>query len=153
MPEEAPNVPDATGRREELELTAAEPIIIEDDLVPEVVKVQFMWAVETFRRTDAEESGRPVYRSRGSLDGHGGLRLRYNSQHSSGCWEIGGSSGPLYRMDTAASSPLSFVGKCQWKRVHGGRPIFITVGVSHTAEADEPSGWIEPALLAQERKW
>eukprot|EP00435_Cladocopium_sp_Y103_P034819 s505_g9.t1 len=50
---------------------------VQDFSIPDLVTVEFRWGTETFFRTEDRTHGRYVYRSRGTLDGKGGLRLQY----------------------------------------------------------------------------
>ncbi|CAK9033908.1 unnamed protein product [Durusdinium trenchii] len=120
---------------------------------PAVVTVQFRWATETFLRTEDRAHGRHIYRSRGTLDGKGGLRLQYQkSESENGGWEISGSQGKcLYRLITDAESPADFLGSQTWARAFG-EPTQLVVMQKHRAEI-EPGGWIEPGLLAFDRSW
>ncbi|CAE7939528.1 unnamed protein product, partial [Symbiodinium sp. KB8] len=91
--------------------------------------------------------GRHVYRSRGALDGKGGLRLQYEKSETAGAWEITSSAGRcLYRLKGNAASPADFIGRRSWDRSYGGECVLV---VMQKAEADvEPGGWIEGGLLA-----
>ncbi|CAL1163407.1 unnamed protein product [Cladocopium goreaui] len=131
---------------------------VQDFSIPDLVTVEFRWGTETFFRTEDRTHGRYIYRSRGTLDGKGGLRLQYQMSKSeiderddSG-WEICGSQGKcLYRLQTDAASPGDFLGSQTWAR---GDRSSITLVVMQKARADiEPGGWIEGGLLAFDRRW
>ncbi|CAE8590862.1 unnamed protein product [Polarella glacialis] len=116
---------------------------------PPEVTVQFRWAVETFRRTDLVEGARVVYRSRGTVDGKGGLKLSY--QETTAAWEVSSSSGGcLYRLPGNFASPADFVGSRSWQRSYGGECNLIVMQKVHV---EEDSGWLEPGLLAFDRPY
>mmetsp|Transcript_18389 Transcript_18389/g.53430 ORF Transcript_18389/g.53430 Transcript_18389/m.53430 type:complete len:168 (-) Transcript_18389:171-674(-) len=116
---------------------------------PPAVTVQFIWGTETFRRTDRVECGRFVYKTRGTVDGKGGLILGY-AEHEGGCWELGSiSGGCLYRFQTDAKTPAGLVGCRPWTRRSGGGTCNIVV----MQRAAETNGWVDPALLAFDRRW
>mmetsp|Transcript_30761 Transcript_30761/g.56076 ORF Transcript_30761/g.56076 Transcript_30761/m.56076 type:complete len:227 (+) Transcript_30761:37-717(+) len=120
---------------------------------PPIVTVQFKWGVETFTQTDIIECERFVYRSRGSLDGRGGLKLSYSAPvdgATTGCWQLGSpSGGVLYRIENDGMTPAALLGNLPWKRAYGG-VVHITV-MRKTEEAQESAGWIDPPLLAGDK--
>merc|ERR1712107_850143 len=104
---------------------------------------------ETMKRTKQVRCGRYVYKSRGSLDGRGGIELSYNDENN-GCWEIGGpSSGCLYRLEAKCVTPEGILGDRIWTRSYGG-DIHIIICVS---VATDNGGWIDPALLCFDRSY
>eukprot|EP00928_Gymnodinium_smaydae_P008462 TRINITY_DN13083_c0_g4_i1.p1 TRINITY_DN13083_c0_g4~~TRINITY_DN13083_c0_g4_i1.p1 ORF type:complete len:196 (-),score=39.54 TRINITY_DN13083_c0_g4_i1:180-722(-) len=116
---------------------------------PPAVTVQFMWGTQTFHRTDTQQSGRHVYRARGTLDGKGGLTLAYRESESEesapGFWELGNSSGScLYRLRTAALTPSELIGTMPWERSVGGGSVNIVMMQSVSVES---GGWVDPGLL------
>mmetsp|Transcript_28056 Transcript_28056/g.74130 ORF Transcript_28056/g.74130 Transcript_28056/m.74130 type:complete len:182 (-) Transcript_28056:76-621(-) len=117
---------------------------------PQAVSVQFPWGTDTFRATPEEKCGRFVYKTRGSIDGKGGLTLSFTDEHG-GCWELGGSTGTLYRRHGVDRSPSELIGYNEWQRSVGGGIIWITV--MRSASSSTTGGWIDPALLAFDRKW
>mmetsp|Transcript_84770 Transcript_84770/g.263727 ORF Transcript_84770/g.263727 Transcript_84770/m.263727 type:complete len:159 (-) Transcript_84770:14-490(-) len=117
---------------------------------PPAVTVQFRWGIQTFQRTERMQCGRYVYQARGSVDGKGGLTLGYSEQ-GGGSWELGSSSGGcLYSFQTNAVTPAALVGNHPWERRAGGGTSHIIVMQS---AATESGGWIDPALLAFDKKW
>eukprot|EP00811_Abedinium_folium_P008252 NODE_17624_length_933_cov_10.362283.p2 GENE.NODE_17624_length_933_cov_10.362283~~NODE_17624_length_933_cov_10.362283.p2 ORF type:complete len:224 (-),score=64.90 NODE_17624_length_933_cov_10.362283:262-846(-) len=126
---------------------------------PEAFSVQLMWGVETMTRQPYARCGRFVYKSRGSVDGRGGIELSYaaggqggegGEGDAGGSWEIGGpSSGCLYRIRSDALTPQALIGRLPWTRSYGG-VIYLTLVVS---AATQSGGWIDPQLLAFNKKW
>ncbi|CAK0822184.1 unnamed protein product [Prorocentrum cordatum] len=114
---------------------------------PPALQVQFAWAAQLFQRTEVLSFGRHVYRTRGSLDGLGGLTLSY-SMRQGGSWELGSPSGGcLYHFRSDAETPTVLVGCHPWSRVPSG-VCHITVG--QRAEVEELCGWVDPGLFALE---
>eukprot|EP00931_Biecheleriopsis_adriatica_P120235 TRINITY_DN95350_c0_g1_i1.p1 TRINITY_DN95350_c0_g1~~TRINITY_DN95350_c0_g1_i1.p1 ORF type:complete len:179 (+),score=25.58 TRINITY_DN95350_c0_g1_i1:38-574(+) len=120
-------------------------------LGPAVMKVQFRWAVETFLRTDRMEHGRFVYRSRGSLDGKGGLQLSYQKKPDlpdgfEGAWEISSSAGKcLYRLACDGDTPTALVGSRPWARSYGGECNIVVM----QSTQEDVVGWVEGGLAAE----
>merc|ERR1719282_1577530 len=80
------------------------------------VTVQFRWGTQVFYRTETVQCNRFVYKSRGTVDGKGGLILGY-SDSDGGQWQLGsGSGGCLYRFRSAAESPAELIGDHPWER-------------------------------------
>mmetsp|Transcript_86933 Transcript_86933/g.243633 ORF Transcript_86933/g.243633 Transcript_86933/m.243633 type:complete len:194 (+) Transcript_86933:179-760(+) len=119
---------------------------------PPAVTVQFMWGTQTFYRTGVLQSGRCVYKARGTLDGKGGLTLGYREAAAGeqcGRWELGSvSGGCLYRLKSDASTPSEFVGNLPWERSYGG-----TVHVTVMQSAQTTCGYVDPGLLAFDSLW
>lgn len=154
---------EAMAPGDQAEEQALSPGLHADDLSlapPAVITVQFRWAAQTFHRSDAVNCNRHVYRSRGALDGKGGLVLQYNDSVEHGkCWELGSlSGGVLYRLPSEATSPAGFIGNLPWNRTGGGT-CYVTVmrknmaATAADAAIDEVVGWVEPRLLAAESLW
>merc|ERR1712110_359480 len=108
-------------------------------------------------------------KTRGTVDGKGGLTLSYRepaataatgtddagsgkplSSSGVGWWELGSKSGGcLYRHTTSATTPASLVGNLPWERSYGGA-IHIPVMISAKPDG---GGWIDPGILAFDQQW
>ena len=122
-----------------------------DPAGPPAISVQFRWGSQVFKRTEELRCGRRVYKSRGTLDGKGGLTLAYSSCRLTGSWELGSESGGcLYFMESDAMTPSALIGNLQWAR-HPSGTCFITI-MQSAADA-ELGGWVDQPLLAMESMW
>mmetsp|Transcript_27043 Transcript_27043/g.58880 ORF Transcript_27043/g.58880 Transcript_27043/m.58880 type:complete len:166 (-) Transcript_27043:573-1070(-) len=114
---------------------------------PPAVTVQFAWGRSTFLKQDTSVGGRPVYQAKGSLDGKGGLTLKYNPEREKGAWEIASQSGGcLYFLESDSAHPGAHIGHHPWSRVPRG-VCHLTLMQSALTPA---GGWVDPELLAYE---